>query len=175
MNLYEECTYSTKYPSWVVRDFQQEACVLSERIVSAEMGNDWDWQGLGLDDFDNPHYKIIFRACQWLESIGEPCAHTNVRTIAILIADSEGLECIRGSLNHLHSTALAMDKLWSQLTLDKYDHILALKGLTLRRTIINESIGAIEAVTHFESADWNIGNLAHMESLKSRKQRAYGK
>lgn len=163
--------YSTQFPLWVIADTRQEACILSRRIVCAEEGKLWDWQGLAEDDFTDLHYRIIYRACRWLESKGENCTQSNVITIAGLIGEEDGTPCPPARIRGTHRIALEMDRLWSLLTLDEYDHIGAVKAATKRRQVIENATEAINKVLRFASPDYYLGELAQLESVKSRKGR----
>lgn len=138
-----------------------EACVLSKRMIYAEMGEPWDWQGLTEDDFQRIDYRTVYQSCRKLETEGKEPTTPNV------IAES-GLPSTR--IIHIHRVALHYDRLWALLTPFEYDFIKALKQVSARRRVLILAENIIEGVTHYEDPQPLIEELKL--SPKYRKARA---
>jgi len=118
-----------------------EACVLSNRMIYAEMGELWDWRGLSEDDFVRTDYRTVYNTCCKLEAEGKEPTTVNV-------IGGSGLPHTR--VTHIHKVSLHYDRLWATLTRYEYDFIDALKQVSERRIVLTLADSIIEATTHYE-------------------------
>lgn len=153
------------FPEWMVHDFRSEAYILSRRIVCAEMGESWDWQGITETHFNREDYRIIFKVCRWLESQGQDCTQSNV----IFIAEKKGV--ISSRVRFMHKIAHSMDEIWSTISFKEFDHIAKLKRLNRRRKVIKNAEEAIYKVLNNSDPDYALEELGNQVSLKFRKSR----
>ncbi len=188
MNNIPSSKYELTIPVNVAFNPVSEGAVLSERIVAAQMGCVFNWEGLSELDFTATAHKIIYQACKWLELMREDCTHSNVRVIAELIAKEDYTDYELMEVEHLmkhgwlHRQALMYNDLLAHvmgvehiLKGGGYNHAAQVKKASRNRFRTAAAANIMENVVYGKSCGYWIDVLKNTQSVKRRKSRGVWK